>query len=154
MNHYKKQKGFAMLFTVMIVTLMLSIGISISSLSFKQGILSNLAKDSQIAFYQADTAIECGLYYDINLNIFPLGTDPSSVTPVILCGDSEFSLQTQQSSIDYLVYAQNVTDTKKPCATILFDKLTRSGASVVQGKGYNVCASGIRQVERALEVAY
>ena len=48
------KKGFAMLFTVLLVTLVLSIGLSISNIAFKQSILSGLSKDSQISFYAED----------------------------------------------------------------------------------------------------
>ena len=46
------KKGFALLITVVVVSLILSISLGISNLTFKQTILSNLAKDSQISFYE------------------------------------------------------------------------------------------------------
>jgi hypothetical protein len=148
------QSGFAMLFTVLIVSLILSIAIGISNLSFKQTVLSSLAKDSQISFYEADTAIECGLYYDTVLLSFPLGTDSSTVLPSISCGNNTFSYDNTQSYTDYIVYKQDIIDTTKPCSTLLFDKVTSLGISIVQGRGYNICSSSVRQVERALEVRY
>lgn len=150
----KKRKGFAMLFTVLVITLILSIAISISNLTFKQTILSSLAKDSQISFYEADTAVECGLYYDTSANLFPLGTDTSSAPGGIECGDDKFLFLPTESYTDYLVYAQQVLDSSKPCASIVFDKATTPGFSLVSGRGYNICTPSPRQVERLLEVRY
>ena len=148
------QAGFAMLFTVLIVTLILSIAIGISNLSLKQTILSSLAKDSQISFYEADTVVECGLYHDIVVGSFPLGTDPSAAPSQISCGDDIFSLDTKESYMDYLIYKQEVIDASKPCASIVFDKATDIGTNIIQGRGYNICNTNPRQVERALEVRY
>ncbi len=147
------QTGFAMLFTVLIVTLILSIAISISNLAFKQTILSSLAKDSQISFYQADTAVECGLYYDTTLELFPAGSDGSPVGE-IYCGDDMYVLDPVSSTTDYFVFKQSVVDDTKPCSSVTFDKATTVGTSIVQGRGYNMCGTNPRQVERSLEVRY
>lgn len=145
--------GFAMLFTVLIVTLILSIAIGISTLSLKQTILSSLAKDSQISFYEADTAVECGLYYDTIAGAFPAGTDSSTAPSTITCGNKNFSLDLS-STVDYLIYKQDIIGGSSPCSSILFDKSTTPGTNIIQGRGYNICSTNPRQVERALEVLY
>ncbi len=149
------QTGFAMLFTVLIVTLVLSIAMGISNLSLKQTILSSLAKDSQISFYEADTAVECGLYYDTVLDMFPIGTDAGNAPGELQCGSDIFYLDPDTTVTDYIFYTQTeVVDTIAPCSSLLFDKSTSLGTSIVQGRGYNVCSTTPRQVERALEVRY
>lgn len=149
------QTGFAMLFTVLIVSLILSIAIGISNVTLKQTILSSLAKDSQISFYQADTAVECGMYYD-TAGAFPLGTDPVTISGPIICGENQFFIDISQSYVDYLVFLQNLSDQSQPCSSIVFDKVTlaSSSESIVQGRGYNICGTNPRQVQRALEVRY
>ncbi len=151
----KNNTGFAMLFTVLVVTLMLSIAISISNQTFKQTILSNLAKDSQTSFYQADTAVECGMFYD-TAGSFPLGTDPAGATSPIICGEHSFQIDQTASRMDYLMYTESVSNPSGPCSSILFDKETLAGSSisVVEGRGYNICTTSPRQVQRALKVQY
>lgn len=152
----KKISGFAMLFTVLIISLILSISISISNITFKQTILSSLAKDSQLAFYQADKAVECGMYYDTQ-DVFPLGTAPADVrSGNIQCGNETFILDERFSQTDYLFFAQDVTSQSAPCSSLIFDKLTNAGVGefIVRGIGYNTCAGTPRQVERALQVVY
>lgn len=153
MTKLKINKGFAMLFTVLIISLILSISLGISNVTFKQTILSSLAKDSQIAFYQADTAIECGMYYDSALS-FPVGTNPSSVG-LITCGNDQFQIDAA-SYTDYLIFKQIVSNQSDPCSTIIFDKKTKlsTNEAIVQGLGYNTCTTSPRQVQRALQVTY
>ncbi|MFA6515401.1 MAG: LamG domain-containing protein [Candidatus Paceibacterota bacterium] len=59
------QKGYAILFTVVIVSAISAIIAGLTNSTYKQLILSSLAKDSQIAFYQADTASDCAIYADL-----------------------------------------------------------------------------------------
>ncbi len=64
-NITKKQKGFTLLFAVLVSTLVLSVGASIISIALRQLILSSTGRDSQYAFYAANTGIECAYYWDI-----------------------------------------------------------------------------------------
>jgi Tfp pilus assembly protein PilX len=61
----KKQKGFALLFAVLVSTLVVSIGASIISVALRQTILSGTSRESQYAFYAANTVMECAFYWDI-----------------------------------------------------------------------------------------
>ncbi len=154
-------QGFAMLFTVLLISLVLSIALGISNIAFKQTILSSLAKDSQIAFYQADAGAECGLYYDFTVNA-PLGAFPEGSTygyaqsnfPELTCGEETLELQPPPlSSADYFVYQCEATSSLAPCFNIIFDKT--GSENMIRSFGYNIYdESHPRQVERALEVRY
>ena len=148
-----QQQGFAMLFTVLLVSLILTISLSISDITFKQTLLSSLAKDSQIAFYQADAGIECGMYQDITLNSYPRGKSTSQVPNQFYCGQVNMQLDAGVSSNDYFVFKSS-SATASPCFSIVFDKVSDPVKSKVQSRGYNRCTVTARQVERALEVRY
>jgi hypothetical protein len=147
----RAKKGFAMLFTVLIMSLILTIAVGISNITFKQTILSGLAKDSQIAFYQADRGIECGMYYDITVNAFPKGT----VTPQnqITCGNSQLTYDAGQSASDHFVFVESSASNTSPCVTVTFDK-TDALKYTVYADGYNLCGESPRKVERSLSVTY
>ncbi|HMP19158.1 MAG TPA: pilus assembly PilX N-terminal domain-containing protein [Candidatus Paceibacterota bacterium] len=74
-KEYKKNKnGFTLLFAVLVAVLILSVGITIINLSIKQIIISGSARESQYAFYAANTGLECAKYWDIKSFImFPGG---------------------------------------------------------------------------------
>lgn len=91
------QSRFAMLYSVLLVSLILTIAVAISNLTLSSAF--NLAKDSGIAFYQADTAVECGMYEDSMLGKFPLGSTVSSVPQTIDCGTVQLALNAAASTL-------------------------------------------------------
>lgn len=64
-NNQKKNKGFVLLFSVLISSLVLAVGISVISIALKQVVLSGSGRDSQYAFYVANTGAECALFWDL-----------------------------------------------------------------------------------------
>lgn len=60
----KKQKGFALLFAVLVSSIVISIGATIISISIRQTLLSSTSRESQFAFYAANTGLECAFYWD------------------------------------------------------------------------------------------
>lgn len=60
------QKGFTLLFAILVSILILAVGASIISIALKQVILSGAGRESQYAFYAANTGLECALYWDLN----------------------------------------------------------------------------------------
>lgn len=151
------RRGFALVFTVLIVSLILALAMTIADISYRQALLSNLARDSQVAFYQADAGLDCGMYYDFTLNAFPKYSTskdyvPPDTSKPLTCGKQTLLYDASQSARDHYVYIpQNVTG---PCFTITFDK-TDSFKKVVEGDGYNLCgAPNPRQVQRTLTLTY
>lgn len=58
---HNPERGIALLVAVVFTAVMLAIGTALSSLGYKQVILSSTAIASQHAFYAADSALECVL---------------------------------------------------------------------------------------------
>lgn len=63
--HYTE--GFALLVTLIVVSVILAIGLSILDLSIKQVRLSANAKDSENAFHAANAGLECGRFNRLRL---------------------------------------------------------------------------------------
>jgi hypothetical protein len=57
----KKEKGFVILIAIVISSLLVSLGMFIANIAYKELILSTSAKDSQKAFFVADSVMECAL---------------------------------------------------------------------------------------------
>lgn len=64
-NTSHTQKGFTLLFAVLVSTLVVSIGATIISIAVRQTILSGTSRESQYAFYAANTILDCAHYWDI-----------------------------------------------------------------------------------------
>jgi hypothetical protein len=155
----QSKAGFSMLFTVLVISIILTIGLGIADTTFRETILSSTASDSQLAFYQADSGVECGLYWDgkgqfmnsttINTPDDPNGTAPSQLT----CGDNTVALDIPDSRTGYLIYKENVSD-NTPCYAITFDDDTDPTVNTVSSRGYSTCSTTPRQVERGLSVSF
>lgn len=96
MNFYthNNQRGFTLLFSILVSTLVISIGATIMSIAIRQTILSGTARESQYAFYAANTALECAFFWDnIELPdnvaefVFPVGNteDPIGDQSIVTC---------------------------------------------------------------------
>lgn len=157
MNTNKKttQQGFAMLFTVMLVGIILAIAIGIAEITFKQTILSNLASDSQLSFFQADTAMECGMLYEyapiagIDPKYLVVGGEP------LVCGAArlEYIGVTPEGAHRFEPSDFFDRGNTRACFALEFNKST--SPRTIEAFGYNNCdPASPRQVERALRVLY
>lgn len=136
-----KNKGYAILFTMVIVGIISAIALGLASVSYKQLILSSVAKDSQVSFYQADMASECGLYLENQIGVETVGSS-------WVCGG-----QTSGVTPDNSIYILTLDDPNvlTPCFNITIDK-TGSNDKIT-AKGYNICnPSNLRTVEREVVV--
>jgi hypothetical protein len=144
-----KQSGFALLFTVLIITLILTITVGISSTTFKQGILSGLARDSQTAFYQADRLLECVLLYNGK------SSGGMYAQSTFTCGGLFYGASPQPGGILY--YKSSNTGLNTPCAVLRVipkSVTTLDNSASLQVSGYNICQAHPRQVERTLLVTF
>lgn len=150
-KHFNNNKGYAILFAVVVVSIISILSFGLSNTTYKQLILSSLSSDSQISYLQSDMATECGIYAD---NIVGLGSLPASWS----CGiDSNGTIRTFSifdNGVKF-VATPNTLGTKDPCFEFDIDKTTTPGTTVIKARGYNSCdKSNSKTVEREVEVTY
>lgn len=76
---HQKNDGFALLITLIVVSVVVAIGLSVLDLSIKQVRLSTNAKDSEIAFHAANAGMECARFvHRANADAMEIG---DSITP-------------------------------------------------------------------------
>ena len=88
-----RRNGFSLIFALLIMSVVASIGISVFEMSFVELMLTESVKESQSAFYAADTGMECVMYWD-NLNLKP-ETAPmfsTSTTKNIKCNNQDITV--------------------------------------------------------------
>ncbi len=73
-------RGFALLIAIILTSVVLAVGIALLDMAYKQIVLASSAKNSQIAFYNADSALECALYWDQKSNAFSYSAPKSGST--------------------------------------------------------------------------
>lgn len=148
--------GYALLFTLVVISLVSLLIYGIINSTYKQLILSSLATDSQTAFYKADTGAECALYIDL---IYDKGANNGPTR----CDITDLSYPTWSSTgynadLSYIVRSSNA-DLARPCYEYDVDKVKAAGNVVnvtMYVRGYNTCLknSSYKTVERALKIDY
>lgn len=66
-------RGFTLLISIILASVALVVGLSLADVAYKQVLLSGTSRQSQVAFYAADSALECALYYDQKFAAFNPG---------------------------------------------------------------------------------
>jgi len=173
-NTKDRRRGFAMLFAVLTASLLLTIGISIFNISLKELLISTAARESQVAFYSADSARECALYWDVKNGKFPACRDQvcstdnmtapivNSLSSIVCNGKTAVLTYTTDSSIGKITYSSSSTDPfikyggeLDPEADIIVSKRFTSPNILtnISASGHNVSLSG-RRLERGLSQTY
>lgn len=156
-KHLNNKKGYAVIFSVVVISVVVIVTLAISALVQKGLELSSIGQQSMEAFFAADAGIECALYWDIGQrkdDMFgfygsgapkPIrcGSTLQSVTPTPIGGDnSHLRFSTRISTGDV-----------ERCVDV--DIKFTTPDTVVKANGYNNCdPSDPNRVERGLEVRY
>ncbi len=117
------QRGFTLLIAVIFMSVMLSFGLALSSIGYKQQVLASGSIESQYAFYVADTALECALYADQQQDLFAYSKYDGK--PKSLTCDGTTVAAVQFSSSESLISTARLSfDAGTRCADVTVYKYT------------------------------
>ncbi len=161
--HSTFQKGYLLLFAVVVSSIVLAIGLGIFNIVNKSLILSSTGRSSQIAFYVADTGVECALYWDrkhegFSTTVFATSSDSNPPTSGVVCNDEDianepWTISDQTGSAAKTTF--NLTLNNGTCATIVISKEDSGIKTKIESSGFNTCnLSNPRRIERAIRVTY
>lgn len=164
-------KGYTLLFAVLVSSIVLSIGISILTISKKEVLLASSARDSMLAFYSADSGMECVRYWDVRGTI-----SSSTASAPQSCADTA---DLQLDSAGFHEYTSKVWTASSSlklgnsgqCAVVTVQKTYGADAALgrqtikttIDSRGYNIgwdnatskCNTpSPRRVERGLRLVY
>ncbi len=156
-------KGFALLYTALISSLLLSLAMSISVIVMKDIRLSSISRESQKAFYAADSAAECALYWEFRKGKFATTT---AVTSGVTCNGQDIANPSHElpgldadgvngiGGTNLTKYRYEVDG--KYCAVVFVYKNTTAPKTIIEARGYNTkCDAPSRiKLERAVRLQY
>lgn len=179
-SFFKKQKnikfsqGFAVLFAVLLSSFLITLGISIFNISLKEIQITTSARDSQIAYYVADSARECAIYWDLKEGAFPVCSDSScnqirnangdlidvgnTYTSNIECNNTPISLTFDKASTTFSVskndfFHASSTNLSAPVSDINIKNeyypSINGVVTTIEARGHNTGIIG-RRVERGI----
>lgn len=143
-------KGFTLLIAVVLASVALAIGSALLDIAYKQVILAASARQSQAAFYNADTMLECALYYDQQQNTFAYASPGTEVS----CRSASSTVTSNQASNPRSrTFAIACPGGGTLASTTIYKWAT--GSTTIFASGFNVCdAANPRRIERGLKVTY
>jgi hypothetical protein len=179
----QKPKGFTLLFSILVSTLVLAVGASVVSIALRQLVISGTGRDSQYAFYAANTGVECALYWDsIGGSHFATSSDSTDFSGPMYClginiadlinnGDDNYGVPADKKTANQaetkfrLEFEEIGPDNEEVeyCTDVVVkkEKVTNPTTSrsriktTIISSGYNTCdTTNPRRIERGLEVIY
>lgn len=138
----KTKNGITLLLAVFTSSLILTIGMGIFTILLGQIGFSSTAKESLLAFYAADSGVECAIFWDTQNNSFSTPTSSS-----ISCDGESFNVGGPSGFSRFTI---NFNDGS--CAEV---EVTKGADTTITSLGKNICAAGsAKTLQRGLRVNY
>lgn len=139
------KNGFALLFSVLVSSLLLTIGLSIFSITLKELSISTSARQSIYAFFAADSGREEMLYRDLKLGnvAFSPSFDPNQITGINSASSTTGLVTGNLNGPNYKVTIKKTRSAGNPGGDI---------TTVIESRGYD--SDSDDKVERAIEQIY
>jgi hypothetical protein len=170
-----KKRGVAIFIAVVTVSALMLIALAISDIAYKEQVISASGRDSRIAFFAADSGVECALFHDLKGStdgLFAFAR-PNGVAQVgtISCGETNLEPDvTFDGSRAITTFYFNVSNTPKACSVVRVVKVPAADGAIntlIESRGYNnhcvitdptpsnpLVEDGPRNLERSIQVTY
>jgi Tfp pilus assembly protein PilE len=157
-------RGFTLLVALIFVAVILSVGLTLTDVAYKQVILASTARQSEYAFYNADSAIECALELDQQYDAFDFHTELigvfASPSPcegqtfnITASGDMGNPTVTRTNTFSLLCNPAGTGPLAQ--VTIIKGQPGSNPSTIFYSDGFNDCnASNPQRVERGLKSQY
>ena len=165
MKKNNTQRGFTLLLAALVSSIVLALGSAIFLIAQKQVILSSLSRDSQFAFYAADTGAECALYWDLRFSAFSTTT----IAAAPICDGKLLNAPAPGTPAPYTVEFRinlfvngdgiaGTSDDNGYCTDVQIHKNTSNPFTVIHADGYSTsceaATSSARALQRSVELRY
>lgn len=175
----KGEQGFTLLIAALVSSVVLALGAAIYTIAVHEITLASLGRDSQFAFYTADSVAECALYWDFRFSYFATSTptDPRAQDPT--CDGQPINATGRASTFPYTMTTgqinlfTDISSTGGYCAQVSIKKCDGAFNSdgtctnhpnppqvhtIIHADGYNVPCSQIltapQSLQRSVELRY
>lgn len=148
----KFKSGFTLLMAVVITSVLFIISVGIINIAIKQAELSTYARDSQRAFYAADSALECALFWDLKNPSLVSAFDPASNDSISCNGQTPGISGRSGGQSQFTITYNDIGCTRAEVEVI---KRGISPKTIIRTFGYSSCSTtDPRMVQRTISVRY
>ncbi len=155
-KNIRDQRGIAIYVAVVITSALVLVSFSVIALAIKEVGNSAASRDSQAAFYAADSGVECALYWDLKQASFATNTPAT----VVSCNNvaTTPTRVVDPSGTGTSTFSFSFLPADQYCTIVDVVKSYDAGGvpkTKIESRGYNSCSmSNTRRVERAVLVGY
>jgi Tfp pilus assembly protein PilX len=140
---HSKDSGFALLFAVITTSILLLVSFVVADLAYKELILTSTGQQSQIAFYTADSGIECALYWDLkNPNNPGISAFATSTPGAVTCNSQTVVAGSETTLPSESITCNSQLITVGPNSIIGGPSSVQSGGCAVSIFSINFCSVG------------
>lgn len=147
-----RKRGISLVISLIMTTLLLAISLSIGSIILRQLRITSISTNSQSAFYAADSALDCALYWDTKTDgtlgegsfesaIFGTSTEYDPGTTPIKCGSNNrnpLAFMKEVDGINDIATSTFDLDYGNTCARVQVVK--NPNRTTISTRGYNTTA--------------
>jgi len=146
------ERGVTLLLAMLVASVMLSISGLVATIAYRKVTFTAAARDSSAAFFAADTALECAMYWDLTKNYFADNNNSYDIE----CGgrnNIEVTCVGDQSDEDDPKICS--FEIQLPGRSAEADISKFENESTVDARGYSTNnPNSPRRVERAIQIQY
>ena len=162
-----RQSGFTLLLAALVASIALTLGSALFSFATKQIALSSINKNSQFAFFNADSAAECALYLDNKGSVGTPVFDKARVSDFqVVCEGQSINVRHvafpdsgpswQSSTFTFTNYSPNNTppQSQGSCANIIVTKTLLPNNNVgtfIEARGWSTSCATLNTSQTVLE---
>lgn len=146
----KDSRGYAIIFSVVVIGVVVMVTLAVSSLVQKELELSSIGQKSMEAFFAADAGIECALYWDISQRSYDAFGRGGGAPKEIRCDGSRVTPTRSGNSYFFTIRPSG----QDHCYEVALTRDVGGARTEVRSNGYNTCDAVPDRIERGLEVRY
>lgn len=150
-------RGFTLLIAVILTSVLVSVGMALFDIAYKQIVLTGAVRSSQYAFYAADTGLECALFWDQTVNAFSAAAPRASITcggsTIAVSGSMSGNIRTSTFSMPCIAGRTSQVTVMK--ANVGYSCNAQGSHSCLYVNGFSSCnTDDTRRIERGLQAFY
>lgn len=139
--------GFTLLMSLLVISIILSIGLGVSDVIIRETKISGLGRESQVAFSAADAGVECAFFWEIK---HPgLAQSAFNAANIINCAGNSVSNAYSGNVSNFTLNLGNSS-----CVSVKVDKASSQTQTIIESRGYNTDCGAVSpfKVERAIRL--
>ena len=152
----KNNQGFTLFIALTITATLLLVSTGIVTVALRQAFLTSSSRESQYAFYAADTGIECAIYWDVKnptgYSAFATTTGPTTIN----CNYDAVNNPSNSMSVGTSnVSTFTIRFNPRPYSADVIVTKNNDGTTNIVSNGFNTFdSSNPRRTQRSVKVNY